>query len=122
MALPDPDRDPAPDRAGNDVPPVTPRARDCTRLLCGMADGLLVFFPALELARRVRLPRLGASAEFMSASARAGFEPLTNYVQLALCALVVFGAFFLGYRRRRPLIAWIPAWAAERVSARRSRE
>ncbi len=82
-------------------------SQDWGRSLAGVADALLVFFPALALARKISLPQLASPADVVSATTRAGFEPLTNYAQFALCALAVWLAFFLGYRRGRPLLAWI---------------
>src|SRR5712691_4197382 len=81
--------------------------RNWTRSLAGVADALLVFFPALTLARKLSLPQITGSGDVVSATTRAGFEPLTNYAQFALCALVVWVAFLFGYRRGRPLVAWI---------------
>ncbi len=81
--------------------------RDWTHSLAGVADALLVFFPALTLARKLSLPQITSSDGIVSATTRAGFETLTNYAQFALCALVVWVAFFFGYRRGRPLLAWI---------------
>jgi hypothetical protein len=80
---------------------------DWRRALAGVADALLVFFPALAVARKVSLPQIAAATDVVSITTRAGFEPLTNYAQFALCALVVWLAFYLGYRRGRPLVAWI---------------
>ena len=80
---------------------------DWNRSLAGVADALLVFFPALALARKLSLPQIVSPGEVVSATTRVGFEPLTNYVQFALCALVVWSAFLLAFRRGRPLLAGI---------------
>jgi len=97
---------------GSPEPRSDPGDWDWTRSLAGAADALLVFSPALTLARELSLSQIARSHEFVSATARAGFEPLTNYVQFALCAIVVWGAFFLGYRRGNAVLAWIPVLAA----------
>ena len=80
---------------------------DRNRLLAGVGDALLVFFPALAVVEQWSLPRLARLGEVVSATTRTGFEPLTNYVQFAACALVVGIGFLLGYRRGEPLVLWI---------------
>ena len=80
---------------------------DWQRALAGVADALLVFFPALALARKVSLPQIASAGDVVSATTRAGFETLTNYAQFALCVFVVWLAFFLGFRRGRPILGWI---------------
>ena len=83
------------------------------RSAAGIADALLAFFPALSIARELSLPRV-FDASVVSATTRAGFEPLTNYAQLALCAIVVWGAFVLGYRRGKPILQWAAEYLARR--------
>lgn len=93
-----------------------------THSLAGVADALLVFFPALTLARKLSLPQITSFAGVVSATTRAGFETWTNYAQFALCALVVWLAFYFGYRRGRPLLAGIWKLAENPVAmSRRAR-
>ncbi len=80
---------------------------DWRRSLAGAADALLVFFPALALVRKLSLPQIASTADVVSATTRAGFETLTNYLQFALCVFAVWLAFFLGFRRGWPVLAWI---------------
>jgi hypothetical protein len=80
---------------------------DWQRSLAGAADALLVFFPALALVRKLDLPQIASTTDVVSATTRAGFETLTNYAQFALCVLVVWLAFFAGFRRGRPALGWI---------------
>ncbi|HEX9301397.1 MAG TPA: hypothetical protein VF959_03515, partial [Casimicrobiaceae bacterium] len=109
MSARDPDGRPPEAREDTVAWESPPADRDGTRHLAGIADALLVFFPALGIARRFGLPLVGDSGELMSASARAGFEPFTNYLQFALCAILVWVAFWQGFRRGRPIVAWIAA-------------
>src|SRR5690242_6487604 len=86
-----------------------PSSESSNRFLAGAADALLVFFPALAAVRGLSLPSMSDSNGIVSATTRAGFEPLTNYLQFGLCAVATWGMFALGYRRGNALVATIPA-------------
>jgi hypothetical protein len=92
---------------------VSPACSARTRSAAGVADALLAFFPALSIARELSLPRI-LDASVVSATTRAAFEPLTNYAQFALCAVVVWAAFVLGHRRGKPILQWAAEYLAQR--------
>lgn len=106
----------------SDTAPAPPPAYAATgRVWAATADALLVFAPALALVKAVP-PNLFpfASTDVVSATTRAGVEPLLNYAQFALCAAIVWIAFAFGYRRSRSIIEWVAGAVHDRLEISRA--
>jgi hypothetical protein len=76
------------------------------RTMAGTADALLFFFPALALVRSIPPDLLPVTAGFVSATTRAGVNTWLNYVQFGLCAMLVWAAYALAYRRGAGAVEW----------------